>query len=153
MFSFNVGQAGVSRRGFSSSCQTSCGSSAPVRSLRSVLWAHVDLNHGPHPYQGCALTGLSYGPRLVVKVDRFYRGDSAFSKSILLVQLISGAASPAHFEVTRSLGRGFEWFQGCVVTHDRELRRWGILLMLVTAICGIFSGSSLSLNEGESHVG
>jgi hypothetical protein len=25
-------------------------------------WAHVDLNHGPHPYQGCALTGLSYGP-------------------------------------------------------------------------------------------
>ena len=27
-----------------------------------VLWAHVDLNHGPHPYQGCALTGLSYGP-------------------------------------------------------------------------------------------
>ena len=26
------------------------------------LWAHVDLNHGPHPYQGCALTGLSYGP-------------------------------------------------------------------------------------------
>jgi hypothetical protein len=31
------------------------------------LWAHVDLNHGPHPYQGCALTGLSYGPRLVAK--------------------------------------------------------------------------------------
>ena len=28
----------------------------------SELWAHVDLNHGPHPYQGCALTGLSYGP-------------------------------------------------------------------------------------------
>ncbi len=26
-------------------------------------WAHVDLNHGPHPYQGCALTGLSYGPQ------------------------------------------------------------------------------------------
>jgi hypothetical protein len=26
------------------------------------LWAHVDLNHGPRPYQGRALTGLSYGP-------------------------------------------------------------------------------------------
>ena len=25
-------------------------------------WAHLDLNQGPHPYQGCALTGLSYGP-------------------------------------------------------------------------------------------
>ena len=24
----------------------------------------MDLNHGPHPYQGCALTELSYGPRL-----------------------------------------------------------------------------------------
>ena len=34
---------------------------------QSELWAHVDLNHGPHPYQGCALTGLSYGPQLVVK--------------------------------------------------------------------------------------
>ena len=30
------------------------------------LWAHVDLNHGPHPYQGCALTGLSYGPNDVM---------------------------------------------------------------------------------------
>ena len=41
-------------------------------------WAHVDLNHGPHPYQGCALTGLSYGPqmgchRLVVKDRELYR--------------------------------------------------------------------------------
>ena len=25
-------------------------------------WAHLDLNQGPHPYQGCALTNLSYGP-------------------------------------------------------------------------------------------
>ena len=33
--------------------------------LRFRLWAHVDLNHGPHPYQGCALTGLSYGPRIL----------------------------------------------------------------------------------------
>ena len=23
----------------------------------------MDLNHRPHPYQGCALTELSYGPR------------------------------------------------------------------------------------------
>ena len=30
--------------------------------MRLFWWAHVDLNHGPHPYQGCALTGLSYGP-------------------------------------------------------------------------------------------
>ena len=27
-----------------------------------VLWAHLDLNQGPHPYQGCALTNLSYEP-------------------------------------------------------------------------------------------
>ena len=27
-------------------------------------WAHVDLNHGPRPYQGRALTELSYGPNL-----------------------------------------------------------------------------------------
>jgi hypothetical protein len=26
------------------------------------LWAQMDLNHRPHPYQGCALTELSYGP-------------------------------------------------------------------------------------------
>ena len=26
------------------------------------LWAHLDLNQGPLPYQGSALTGLSYGP-------------------------------------------------------------------------------------------
>ncbi len=45
------------------------------------LWAHVDLNHGPHPYQGCALTGLSYGPRLVVKDGRFYRDHQASGKS------------------------------------------------------------------------
>ena len=25
-------------------------------------WAQMDLNHRPHPYQGCALTELSYGP-------------------------------------------------------------------------------------------
>ncbi len=33
------------------------------------LWAHVDLNHGPHPYQGCALTGLSYGPSMEIIED------------------------------------------------------------------------------------
>jgi hypothetical protein len=27
-----------------------------------MWWAHVDLNHGPRPYQGRALTELSYGP-------------------------------------------------------------------------------------------
>jgi hypothetical protein len=38
-------------------------------------WAHVDLNHGPHPYQGCALTGLSYGPLMtvVIKERQVYR--------------------------------------------------------------------------------
>jgi hypothetical protein len=40
---------------------------SPGRNRGILMWAHVDLNHGPHPYQGCALTGLSYGPRLVVK--------------------------------------------------------------------------------------
>ena len=27
-----------------------------------MWWAHLDLNQGPHPYQGCALTNLSYEP-------------------------------------------------------------------------------------------
>ena len=26
-------------------------------------WVWVDLNHRPHPYQGCALTKLSYRPK------------------------------------------------------------------------------------------
>jgi hypothetical protein len=29
----------------------------------NVQWAQMDLNHRPHPYQGCALTELSYGPQ------------------------------------------------------------------------------------------
>ncbi len=28
----------------------------------SLQWACLDLNQGPHPYQGCALTRLSYRP-------------------------------------------------------------------------------------------
>ncbi len=35
----------------------------PGFSVKREGWAHVDLNHGPLPYQGSALTGLSYGPR------------------------------------------------------------------------------------------
>lgn len=27
------------------------------------IWAILDLNQGPHPYQGCALTKLSYRPK------------------------------------------------------------------------------------------
>ena len=34
-----------------------------------ILWAHLDLNQGPLPYQGSALTGLSYGPEGAVSVD------------------------------------------------------------------------------------
>jgi hypothetical protein len=30
--------------------------------LNIWTWAQMDLNHRPHPYQGCALTELSYGP-------------------------------------------------------------------------------------------
>ena len=30
----------------------------------SGWWAWVDLNHRPHPYQGCALASLSYRPNL-----------------------------------------------------------------------------------------
>ena len=33
----------------------------------------MDLNHGPHPYQGCALTGLSYGPRESQSVQGFLK--------------------------------------------------------------------------------
>ena len=28
----------------------------------------MDLNHRPHPYQGCALTALSYGPERAILV-------------------------------------------------------------------------------------
>ena len=35
---------------------------SPRRCEGTGLWAHLDLNQGPHPYQGCALTELSYGP-------------------------------------------------------------------------------------------
>src|SRR5438105_15197447 len=31
-------------------------------SLLLSRWAWMDLNHRPHPYQGCALTKLSYRP-------------------------------------------------------------------------------------------
>ena len=33
-----------------------------IGSLGSYLWAQMDLNHRPRPYQGRALTELSYGP-------------------------------------------------------------------------------------------
>ena len=48
------------------------------------LWAHLDLNQGPHPYQGCALTGLSYGPsrppiRCVIAVALMLRSSHSAS--------------------------------------------------------------------------
>ena len=36
-----------------------------TRRWRVVLWAQLDLNQRPHPYQGCALSELSYGPNWV----------------------------------------------------------------------------------------
>ncbi len=35
----------------------------PSRRGGRVSWAREDSNFRPHPYQGCALTGLSYGPQ------------------------------------------------------------------------------------------
>ena len=37
-------------------------SEIPCKQQGISAWAHLDLNQGPHPYQGCALTRLSYGP-------------------------------------------------------------------------------------------
>ena len=34
----------------------------PTELIPLFWWAWVDLNHRPHPYQGCALTKLSYRP-------------------------------------------------------------------------------------------
>ena len=34
----------------------------PLRRMGFLRWACLDLNQGPHPYQGCALTRLSYRP-------------------------------------------------------------------------------------------
>ena len=33
-----------------------------ARTSVGIEWAHMDSNHGPQPYQGCALTKLSYAP-------------------------------------------------------------------------------------------
>jgi hypothetical protein len=43
---------------------TTAGSFPSSRWTKTKQWAHVDLNHGPRPYQGRALTELSYGPNL-----------------------------------------------------------------------------------------
>lgn len=43
-----------------------CGKFRPARHNSEpipISWAQMDLNHRPHPYQGCALTGLSYEPQ------------------------------------------------------------------------------------------
>ena len=33
-------------------------------------WAHMDSNHGPRPYQGRALTKLSYAPNVQDRLRR-----------------------------------------------------------------------------------
>ena len=33
-----------------------------------IWWVWVDLNHRPHPYQGCALTKLSYRPAFLAAI-------------------------------------------------------------------------------------
>src|SRR5438093_9801713 len=43
----------------------------------------MDLNHRPHPYQGCALTELSYGPWICAGILK-RRGDPAISARGLL---------------------------------------------------------------------
>ena len=45
------------------------------------LWAQEDLNFRPHPYQGCALTGLSYGPPRIGHVTSASEGSG--SRSLL----------------------------------------------------------------------
>jgi hypothetical protein len=39
--------------------------SEPALTCENTLWAKEDLNLRPHPYQGCALTKLSYWPENV----------------------------------------------------------------------------------------
>ena len=36
-----------------------------IKLLFGKWWVWVDSNHRPHPYQGCALTKLSYRPKVV----------------------------------------------------------------------------------------
>jgi hypothetical protein len=50
----------------------------PLRRKGILQWAQVDLNHRPHPYQGCALTGLSYGPCTGSQGNEVYRGFRGF---------------------------------------------------------------------------
>src|SRR5918912_1302819 len=54
-----------------------------VRSLHGIRhqWAQMDLNHRPHPYQGCALTELSYGPLLFYESSRRFVSCSGSSNS------------------------------------------------------------------------
>ena len=36
----------------------------PNKLPQEIWWVWVDLNRRPHPYQGCALTKLSYKPKI-----------------------------------------------------------------------------------------
>ncbi len=53
---------------FQSSPKGSAGD--PAKQPAGLPWAHLDLNQGPLPYQGSALTGLSYGPVVVRRRTR-----------------------------------------------------------------------------------
>ena len=58
-----------------------CVSRAPTtisldRLIEADLWAQLDLNQRPHPYQGCALTELSYGPKWVADCTTTQRSPS-----------------------------------------------------------------------------
>ena len=46
----------------------SCGATPKER--EAFPWAYLDLNQGPHPYQGCALTRLSYRPESVAEATK-----------------------------------------------------------------------------------
>src|SRR3954471_11253615 len=54
-------------------------SSPPMSS--SFQWAWMDSNHRPHPYQGCALTELSYRPEAVEE-----DGTRPFRQSVLALR-------------------------------------------------------------------
>ncbi len=54
-------------------------------SFNPLKWAHLDSDQGPQPYQGCALTKLSYAPNDLINSiyqihKRYNTSESVFIK-------------------------------------------------------------------------
>ena len=76
-------------------------------------WAHLDLNQGPLPYQGSALTELSYGPACAVRGKRVYRLQKNPGK---------GDDHPDDCQSSRKSGSGTHSLPDSAIGHPPERR-------------------------------